>query len=92
MYHDADRRLALVKAIVTTKIHNQHAVLYRHGHDENSLKLQKKLVQEQTTLDQVRGVEGIAIRRQLSNQALTHFQGNSCRQWWRITIVWMHHF
>ena len=62
MYHDAHRRLALVKAIVTTKIHNQHAVLYRHGQAENLLKLRKKLVQGQTTLDQVRGVEGIAAR------------------------------
>ncbi len=62
LYHDAERRLALVKAIVTAKIHNQYQVLYRHGETENPLKLRKKLVQEQTTLDQVRGVEGLAAR------------------------------
>jgi CRISPR-associated protein Cas1 len=62
LYHDADRRLALVKAIVTAKIHNQYAVLYRHGQPENLLKLRKKAVQEQTTLDQVRGMEGTAAR------------------------------
>ena len=62
VYHDIERRLALVKAIVTAKIHNQHAVLYRHGIGENPLKLRKKLVDEQTTLDQVRGIEGLAAR------------------------------
>lgn len=61
-YHDAAQRLTLVKAIVTTKIHNQYAVLYRHGQAENPLKQRKKLVQQQTTLDQVRGVEGTAAR------------------------------
>ncbi len=62
VYHDTERRLALVKAIVTAKIHNQHAVLYRHKMGENPLKLRKKLVDEQTTLDQVRGIEGLAAR------------------------------
>jgi len=30
VYHDIERRLALVRRS-TAKIHNQHAVLYRHG-------------------------------------------------------------
>jgi CRISP-associated protein Cas1 len=63
IYHNTERRLALVKAIVTAKIHNQYAVLYRHGQTENPLKLCKKQVQAQTTLDQVRGVEGSAARQ-----------------------------
>ncbi len=62
VYHDKERRLALVKAMVTAKIHNQYAVLYRHKMGENSLKLRKKMVDEQTTLDQVRGIEGLAAR------------------------------
>jgi CRISPR-associated protein Cas1 len=62
VYHDLERRLALVKAIVTAKIHNQHAALYRHGMVENPLKLRKKLVSEQKTIEQVRGVEGLAAR------------------------------
>jgi CRISPR-associated protein Cas1 len=62
VYHDTERRVALVKAIITAKIHNQHAVLYRHGMGDNPLKLRKKLVDEQTTLDQVRGIEGLAAR------------------------------
>jgi len=35
---------------------------YRHKQTENPLKSRKKLVQEQSTLDQVRGVEGSAAR------------------------------
>ena len=62
VYHDTECRLALVKAIVTAKIHNQHTVLYRHGMGDNPLKLRKKLVEQQTTLDQVRGIEGLAAR------------------------------
>lgn len=62
VHHDADRRLALVKAIVAAKIHNQYATLYRHGQKDNALKLRKKLVQEQTTVDQVRGIEGLSAR------------------------------
>lgn len=62
VYHDAARRLALVQAIVTAKIHNQYTVLYRHGQPENPLKSRKKLVQRQATLDQVRGMEGTAAR------------------------------
>ncbi len=62
VYHDMERRLELVKAIVTAKIHNQYTVLYRHGQTENPLKSRKKLVQTQLTLDQVRGIEGTAAR------------------------------
>ncbi|SRR5579883_2048687 len=62
VYHNSERRLELVKAIVTAKIHNQHTVLYRHKLGENSLKSRKKLVEEQTTLDGVRGVEGLAAK------------------------------
>ena len=62
LYHDPDRRLALVKAMITAKIHNQYTVLYRHEQTDTSLKLRKKLVQQQSTLDQVRGIEGLAAR------------------------------
>ena len=62
MYDDAVRRLALVKAIVTAKIQNQYAVLYRHQERDNLLKQHKGLVKAQTTLDQVRGVEGLAAK------------------------------
>jgi CRISP-associated protein Cas1 len=59
LYGDGDRRLELVKAIVTAKIHNQGAVLYRHKVTEHSLKLRKAGVSKQGTIDQVRGVEGL---------------------------------
>lgn len=62
VYGDAARRLELVKAIVTAKIHNQYAVLYRHSERDNPLKLRKSQVKEQSTLDQVRGIEGLAAR------------------------------
>ena len=62
LYGDEERRLELVKAIVTAKIHNQYSVLYRHGQKENPLKLRKKMVQSQGTIDQVRGMEGLAAR------------------------------
>jgi CRISP-associated protein Cas1 len=61
-YHNREQRLELVKAIVTAKIHNQYTVLYRHGQTESVLKERKKLVQAQTTLEQVRGIEGLAAR------------------------------
>jgi CRISP-associated protein Cas1 len=61
-YKDVDQKLALVKAIVTAKIHNQYAVLYRHGQKENPLKLRKALVEQQRNVDQVRGIEGLAAR------------------------------
>lgn len=62
VYHDAVRRLDLVKAIVKAKIHNQNALLSRRQHQDTPLKKREKEVAAQTTLDQVRGVEGIAAR------------------------------
>jgi CRISPR-associated protein Cas1 len=62
LYHDTSRRLELVKAIVSAKIQNQYTVLYRSKMMDNPLKSHKKLVGEQTTLDQVRGVEGLAAK------------------------------
>jgi CRISP-associated protein Cas1 len=62
MYHNVEQRLTLVKAIVSAKIQNQYGVLYRHGQTDNPLKLRKKLVHEQPTLNQVRGMEGMAAR------------------------------
>jgi CRISPR-associated protein Cas1 len=62
VYGDPGRRLELVKAIVTAKIHNQSAVLYRHQVKENPLKVRKGQVKDQATLDQVRGIEGLAAR------------------------------
>lgn len=61
-YVDGVKRLELVKAIVTAKIHNQYGVLYRHGQKENPLKLRKGAVKTQSTIDQVRGIEGLAAR------------------------------
>jgi len=61
-YCDPAKRLELVKAIVTAKIHNQYSVLYRHNQRENLLKQRKSQVKGQSTLDQVRGIEGMAAR------------------------------
>jgi CRISPR-associated protein Cas1 len=62
VYSDPVKRLELVKTIVTAKIHNQYNVLYRHNEKDNPLKERKSLVKNQQTLDQVRGVEGLAAR------------------------------
>lgn len=62
VYSDPVKRLELVKTIVTAKIHNQYHVLYRHNEKDNPLKERKGLVKSQQTLDQVRGVEGLAAR------------------------------
>lgn len=62
VHRDDSRKLELVKAIITTKIHNQYNVLYRYGQKESSLRQRKQLVKEQMTLDQVRGIEGLAAR------------------------------
>lgn len=62
VYQDTSRRLALVKAIVAAKIQNQYLILYRHKLAENPLKSHKKLVTQQTTLDQARGIEGLAAK------------------------------
>lgn len=62
VYCDEGRRLELVKAIVEAKIHNQYGVLYRHNQRESLLKQRKGMVRGQGTLDQVRGIEGLAAR------------------------------
>lgn len=61
-YCNDERRLALVKAIVTGKIQNQYTVLYKHSQRDNPLKLRKKQVDAHTTIDRVRGTEGLAAR------------------------------
>ncbi|GAB4284761.1 MAG: CRISPR-associated endonuclease Cas1 [Oscillatoriaceae cyanobacterium] len=61
-HQNGERRLAVVKTIVSAKIHNQYQVLYRHGQKDNPLKQRRKLVAEQGTIDEVRGVEGLAAR------------------------------
>lgn len=62
LYHDPGRRLELVRSLIEAKVQNQYSVLYRHGHKENPLKARKKAVSQQNTLDQVRGIEGMAAR------------------------------
>jgi CRISPR-associated protein Cas1 len=54
--------LAITQAVVSGKIHNQYNVLYRHGQTENTLKIREKAVNQQKTVDQVRGIEGLAAR------------------------------
>ncbi len=61
-YHDERGRLALVQAMVAGKIRNQYAVLYRHGQRGSGLKEWQKRVGRQESLDQVRGMEGMAAR------------------------------
>ncbi|BAZ84441.1 type I-D CRISPR-associated endonuclease Cas1d [Dolichospermum compactum] len=62
VYRDPVRRLELVKAIVTAKIHNQYNVLYRHNEKNNPLKERKSLVKDKHTIYEVMGVEGLAAR------------------------------
>lgn len=62
LHQNVERRLALVKAIVAAKIQNQHIVVYRRQKQENPLLSRKKLLKEQATIDEVRGVEGLAAR------------------------------
>jgi CRISPR-associated protein Cas1 len=62
VYRDPVRRLELVKAIVTAKIHNQYNVLYRHNEKDNPLKERKSLVKDKQTIQEVMGVEGLAAR------------------------------
>jgi CRISPR-associated protein Cas1 len=61
-YYDRDRRLDLAKVFVAGKIHNQFTVLSRLNVTPNPLKQRKALVKQQQTLDEVRGVEGLAAR------------------------------
>jgi CRISPR-associated protein Cas1 len=83
-YLDAEQRLELVKVIVAAKIHNQNTVLYRHNVRESQLKQRKSQVEQQKTLDQVRGIEGLAAReyfacwsKMIGNQWV--FQGRNRR-------------
>lgn len=83
-YLDAEQRLELVKRIVSAKIHNQNTVLYRHNVRESLLKQRKSQVEQQKTLDQVRGIEGLGAReyfacwpKMIGNQWL--FQGRNRR-------------
>lgn len=62
VHNNSEKRLALVKEIVKGKIHNQYNLLYRKGEKDNPLKQRKKAVENQKTLDQVRGMEGLAAR------------------------------
>lgn len=62
LYQDTERRLELVKTIVSAKIQNQATVLYRQKIADSPLKNHKKLVFKKATLDEVRGVEGIAAK------------------------------
>lgn len=62
LYHNTERRLELVKTIVSAKIQNQYLILYRHKVAETPLKSHKKLVTQKADLDQVRGVEGLAAK------------------------------
>ena len=62
LHQNTAKRIELVKAIITAKIHNQRSILYRHGQIDDSLKLRKSQVQEQQNLDQARGIEGLAAR------------------------------
>jgi CRISP-associated protein Cas1 len=74
LYRDTEKRLELVKAIVAAKIHNQRSLVYRHGQQDDSLKLRKSQVKEQQTLNQVRGIEGLAAKEYFSywNNILKH--------------------
>ena len=62
LYYNTERRLELVKTIVSAKIQNQYLILYRHKVAETPLKSHKKLVTQKADLDQVRGVEGLAAK------------------------------
>ncbi|QIZ69868.1 type I-D CRISPR-associated endonuclease Cas1d [Oxynema aestuarii] len=61
-HEDPSQRLTLVKAIVAGKIYNQYNVLYRHGEKDNPLKQRRGAIAQQETLDQTRGMEGLAAR------------------------------
>ena len=61
-HEDPIQRLDIVKAFVKGKVHNQYNLLYRRGQVDNPLKGREKLVMRQQTLEQVRGIEGLAAR------------------------------
>lgn len=62
IHNNTEKRLALVKEIVKGKIHNQYNLLYRKDQKDNPLKERQKGVDNQITLDQVRGIEGLAAK------------------------------
>lgn len=62
IHNDVKKRLTLVQSFITGKIHNQYQVLYRRGQTDNPLKHRKQAISEQTNLDKVRGIEGLAAR------------------------------
>jgi CRISPR-associated protein Cas1 len=61
-YFNTTRRLEIAKTIVAGKLRNQQEVLSRSGCTDNSLKALRKKVWLQSTLDEVRGIEGIAAK------------------------------
>lgn len=61
-HEDSSLRLNIVKSIVQGKIHNQYNLLYRRGQKDNPLKGREKIVLEKKSLDEVRGIEGLAAR------------------------------
>jgi CRISPR-associated protein Cas1 len=61
-HENRDHRLELVKAIVRGKVHNQYNLLYRRGQRDNPLKGREKLVLQKGSIDEVRGVEGLAAK------------------------------
>lgn len=62
VHEDPVQRLDMVKAFVVGKVHNQYNLLYRRGQTENPLKGRERLALGQQTLEEVRGVEGLAAR------------------------------
>ncbi|MCS6959183.1 MAG: type I-D CRISPR-associated endonuclease Cas1d [Pseudanabaenaceae cyanobacterium SKYGB_i_bin29] len=66
LYNDQTRRLEIVKRIVIAKIHNQAAVLYRHGVRDHGLLELKKKVENQESIDGIRGIEGMAAKNYFS--------------------------
>ncbi|WP_072619846.1 CRISPR-associated endonuclease Cas1 [Spirulina major] len=62
LYHDPIPRLHSVQAIVRAKIHNQALVLAKHATSADRLRHHKAQIKSQASIDQVRGIEGIAAR------------------------------
>lgn len=65
-YCDASQRLEVVKTIVAGKIRNQREVLSRYSNADNPLKSLRQKVRLQSTLDGVRGIEGMAAKEYFS--------------------------
>lgn len=62
VYQDESKRLGYVQVIAAAKIHHQGVVLARRDGLSEKVKQYRKQVKEQRTVEQVRGVEGIAAR------------------------------